>query len=102
MAGSGWGFTQGEMTQAVKAFEGCANGIRSTMSKLEGELEAAIHGKMAGQHLDALVRLHTRIQEDMTKINSAMNEMSSRMDATKNKYNVADATAGGLYAKLIG
>ncbi len=102
MAGSGWAFNQGEMAQAVRGFDDCAAGARQTMSTLESELTAAIQGRMAGQHVDALNRLHMRIQEDMRTINAALDEMSAHVNETKNKYNDNDAAASGLYAKLIG
>jgi uncharacterized protein YukE len=102
MAGSGWAFNQGEMAQAVQGFEECAAGARRTMSTLEAELQSAIAGRMAGQHVDALHRLHARIQDDMRTVNAALDEMSTRVNETKNKYNTNDAEASGLYAKLIG
>lgn len=102
MAGSGWAFNQGEMAQAVRGFEECAAGARQTMSTLESELQSAIAGRMAGQHVDALNRLHSRIQDDMRTVNAALDEMSARVNDTKNRYNTNDAEASGLYSKLIG
>jgi uncharacterized protein YukE len=102
VAGSGWGFNQGEMQQAVNGFEECASGARQTMSLLESELQSAIQGQLAGLHKDALDRLHVRIQEDMQTINKALDEMSNRVAQTKQKYNVNDSDASALYGKLLG
>ena len=102
MAGSGWGFNQGEMQQAVNGVEECASGARQTMSLLESELQQATNGQLAGLHKDALDRLHLRIQDDMRTIGKALDEMSRRVAETKQKYNVNDSDASGLYAKLLG
>jgi uncharacterized protein YukE len=102
VAGTGFGFNQGEMQQAVNGFEECANGARQTMVLLESELTSAVQGQMAGLHKDALDRLHLRIQDDMRTVNAALDEMSQRVAATKTRYNVADSNASELYSRLLG
>ncbi len=102
VGGSGWGFNQAEMQQAVSGFEQCAAGARQTMAQLESELQQATNGQMAGLHKDAMDRLHQRIQDDMVTINKALDEMSNRVAQTKQKYNANDSDASALYTRLLG
>lgn len=102
MAGSGFGFNQGEMQQAITGFEECASGARQSMTLLESELQSATQGQLAGLHKDAMDRLHLRIQDDMRTINKALDEMSNRVAQTKQKYNANDSDASALYTRLLG
>jgi uncharacterized protein YukE len=102
MAGTGYGFTQSQMKQAADGYEQAAAGARQTMSLLESEIQAATQNKMAGKHKVSMDRLHVQIQDDMTTINKALDEMSQRVASTLAKYNSNDQQGSDLYTRLLG
>jgi uncharacterized protein YukE len=93
VAGTGFLSNTAAMTQAINAFEQCAQDARNAMNNLREELESTLANNYQGTQATAFWNLHTQLQEQMTTANQEINTMSTLVNQAFKTYQSGDETA---------
>jgi uncharacterized protein YukE len=93
VAGPGYLSDSAAMTQAIQAFDQCAQDAQQAMRNLEQELNSTLGNNYQGLQASAFWNLHTEIQQQMSTASKEIDTMSNLVSQAFKNYQSGDSQA---------